>query len=534
MRRRSGLVGAAVLAMIGPPLVGAEAASAAPAVELAASRMARVGLVDERFQSYNVEMVEVTGGRFWKPYASAAAGPPASAAPAPPPAGTPAGLPPDLFEYRPPIDLGNARLRLLAKALGPAYVRVSGTWANSVYFAESEAAPSAPPSGFNAVLTRPQWKGVVEFAKATDAAIMTSFATSAGTRDAAGVWTPGQARRVLEYTKSLGGRIAAAELMNEPNFASIGGVPDGYDAAAYGRDVRVFLAFVKKTAPDLLVLGPGSVGETASGGLGSDRIRTLKTRDLLAAAGTGVDAFSYHHYGTASRRCIPPGAPGGTSSDEALTEGWLSRPDATLAFYRSLRDEFEPGQPIWLTETADAACGGNPWSASFIDTFRYLDQMGRLARQDVRVIAHNTLVASDYGLLEERGLTPKPAYWGALLWRRLMGTTVLDPGVAAPDGLHAYAHCLRGRKGGVAVLLLNTDRTSARSVTLAGAAERYTLSAADLVGHRVDLNGRELKLGPNDALPSLVGQAVPSGPLRLEPATLTFLAFPDAANPACR
>jgi hypothetical protein len=23
---------------------------------------------DERFQSYNVEMVEVTGGRFWKPY----------------------------------------------------------------------------------------------------------------------------------------------------------------------------------------------------------------------------------------------------------------------------------------------------------------------------------------------------------------------------------------------------------------------------------------------------------------------------------
>ena len=30
--------------------------------------MARIGAVDERFQSYNVEMVEVTGGRFWKPY----------------------------------------------------------------------------------------------------------------------------------------------------------------------------------------------------------------------------------------------------------------------------------------------------------------------------------------------------------------------------------------------------------------------------------------------------------------------------------
>jgi hypothetical protein len=150
------------------------------------------------------------------------------------------------------------------------------------------------------------------------------------------------------------------------------------------------------------------------------------------------------------------------------------------------------------------------------------------------VIAHNTLVASDYGLLEERDHAPKPAYWGALLWRRLMGTTVLDPGVGVRDGLHAYAHCLRGRPGGVAVLLLNTDRTSSLSMTLTGAAERHTLSASDLVGHRVDLNGVELKLGANDAFPPLAGTPVPAGPLSLAPATITFLAFPGAANPACR
>jgi hypothetical protein len=29
--------------------------------------MTLVGTVDERFQSYNIEMVEVIGGRFWKP-----------------------------------------------------------------------------------------------------------------------------------------------------------------------------------------------------------------------------------------------------------------------------------------------------------------------------------------------------------------------------------------------------------------------------------------------------------------------------------
>jgi hypothetical protein len=81
------------------------------------TNMTRVGTVDERFQSYNIEMVEVTGGRFWKPYG-----------PEPAAAGT------DLYAYRPPIDLNNIKLRKLATALAPAYLRVSGTWANSTYF----------------------------------------------------------------------------------------------------------------------------------------------------------------------------------------------------------------------------------------------------------------------------------------------------------------------------------------------------------------------------------------------------------------
>ena len=46
--------------------------SAAGSGESAASinpaSIPRIGTVEERFQSYNVEMLEVTGGRFWKPY----------------------------------------------------------------------------------------------------------------------------------------------------------------------------------------------------------------------------------------------------------------------------------------------------------------------------------------------------------------------------------------------------------------------------------------------------------------------------------
>jgi hypothetical protein len=64
---------------------------------------------------------------------------------------------------------------------------------------------------------------------------------------------------------------------------------------------------------------------------------------------------------------------------------------------RDLRDKFEPGKPIWLTETAEAACGGNPWAATFLETFRYLDQPGRMAKRGVQVHTHNTLASSEYG-----------------------------------------------------------------------------------------------------------------------------------------
>jgi hypothetical protein len=415
-------------------------------------------------------------------------------------------------------------------------VRVSGTWANTTYFPTSERAPASPPPGFNGVLSHQQWKSVIDFAKAVDARIVTSFATSVGTRDAHGVWTPEQARRFVAYTESIGGRIAAAEYMNEPTLAAMGGAPAGYDAAAYGRDFKRFHAFARTAAPDMLILGPGSVGETTGDwGVSYGIAGMLATRDMLAASQPArVDAFSYHHYGASSRRCAGAGMMQTTPAD-ALSEQWLARTDQTLAFYRTLRDEFEPGTPFWLTEVADAACGGNPWAATYLDTFRYLDQLGRLAKQQVRVVAHNTLVASDYGLLDDKTLAPKPNYWAALLWRRLMGATVLESGVPIRAGLHLYAHCLRGKPGGVALLAINTDTTTPRTLRVPTAAQRYTLSSSSgLQSRSVRLDGAELALGSNDALPAIVGTPAPAGDVSLAPATITFLAMPAAANDACR
>ena len=159
---QSSAIVAVVLVLASVPLeVRAQAVSVDPA------KMPRIGTVDERFASYNIEMAEVTGGNFWKPYHSQGSTE-AQATQSPQSASTPAGMDPNMYQYRPPIDLTNSRLRKLAAALGPTYVRVSGTWANSVYFANSANPLEKAPPGYSGVLTRKEWKGVIDFVRAVN------------------------------------------------------------------------------------------------------------------------------------------------------------------------------------------------------------------------------------------------------------------------------------------------------------------------------------------------------------------------------
>lgn len=483
---------------------------------IAPARMPKVGTVDPRFVSYNIEMVEVTGGRFWKPYSADAGKAVAQKA------NQNAGLDPNLFQYRAPIDLSNSRLRNLAKGLGPTYLRVSGSWANRTYFQDDDHQPlKQAPGGFDDVLTRAEWKGVIEFAHAVGAQIVTSFAISGGTRGPDGVWTPTQAKAFLDYTKAQDGRIVAAEFMNEPNLAARQGAPAGYDAAAFAKDMKVFRPFLRSESPDTLLLGPGATGKGTF------------SEEILKLTGPVFDVLSYHFYGALSRRCTAIGRGRGITLDQALSPEWLDRTNQDEAFYAAQRDTYLPEKPLWLTETAEAACGGDPFAAQFADTFRFVNQLGALARKGVQVVMHNTLAASDYGLLDEKTLEPRPNYWAAVLWNRTMGTTVLDAGAPNEIAVRLYAHCMKARPGGVTIVALNTDSEEhALQVPLSG--ERFTLTAPALTSTALLLNGRTLKTIADGSVPSENGNRFKAGIVRLPAHSVTFLTIPSADNDSCK
>jgi hypothetical protein len=444
-------------------------------------------------------------------------------------------MPGSIFEYRQPIDLANPKLRRLAAALAPAYVRVSGTWRNSTFFQDNDQPVlKEVPDGYKGIMTRAQWKGVIDFSKSVDAQVVASVATSQGARDAESVWTSTQAKAFFDYTKAIGGKIVATEFMNEPTFAAVGGAPVGYNAGAFAKDIKLFNEFLRRESPGTLFLGPGSIGEGAPMIEGAPSPKVISTEEMLKGTGPFFDAFSYHFYSTISRRCTGPMGPNvGVNADRALGLPFLEKQLTVERFYSALRDQYLPGKPIWNTETGEAGCGGDPWASTFTDTFRFMDQLGALAQKSVHTVIVNTLASSDYGMLDEETLEPRPDYWAALLWKRTMGTRVLDPGPAPVPSTRIYAQCMKGSKGGVTLLVLNLSRTDAQTLQFPQGGKRFTLSANDMLSHAVSLNGTALKAASDGSVPSLEGRSFKAGALTLAPVTISFLELPAARNAAC-
>lgn len=467
-------------------------------VDLGLSRSEPIAKVDPRYSSYNVEMVTVTGGEFWAPYDAAEA-----------------------KADRPPLDLASPRLRNLAKALGPAYIRVSGTWANSVYF-DPDGTPDEPvPDGFSTVLTGAQWKGVGAFADAVDGEIITSFPSSPGAFDADGKWKPDEAVKRIAFSRANHIPLVGAELFNESNLPVA--LPQGYTAAEFARDFSTLAGVVDDSAQDLELVGPSITNDIDPMILKP----SIKGSDITELVGSDLDVFSYHFYPKGSQRCGGKGTPA-----TGLEASYLDKIDKTHAYYRKLRDTDAPGAPIWVTETAQAACGGDPWSSEFVDVIRLVDTFGKLADGDGNAVFHNTLVGSDYAYLSEDGFATHPIYWAAVLWHRLMGPTVLAPSASGSPEIRVHAQCTPDGDGAT-YAVINTSATKSQTVTgTSDKATTYQLTGESLDSPDVKLNGTRLVAAEDGTLPAMQGKSV-RGAITVPPASVTFVVDPTPV-PACR
>lgn len=489
--------------------------------------------VDERLMSYNVEMTEVTGGTFWKQYT-----PEQIAGTEEFPGASSLAELGKLMQVYPPVDLYNEKLRALAKEFGPVWVRVSGTWASKTYYDFDGTTGGKAPEGYQSVLTKDQWIGVLEFVKAVGGKLLISVANCAGLHRADEPWNPSEAEKLFSLSRDYGVPIDAAEFMNEPNMLMLSGAPEGYTAADYARDQDLFFAWVREHYPDTVLVGPcntgGSNEDDALGAMGKDNgekkgggIADLMGNvasldDLMRGTKEPLDQYSYHYYNGISER-LASAMPGAHwDALMAHTEAYLAVAGQSARANVPGRDKYCPGGQMWVTESGDAGGGGDTWASTYLDVFRTLNELGEFATITDGIIFHNTLTSSDYGFLDHATHDPRPNYFAVLLWNRLMGTTVYDSGEALREGAHVYAHSRRDGKPGTAYLVINNSLTDATEVELPCDADRYTLSADTLRSPVMRLNGRELVLEGEHGLPDLSPVRENAGTVRLAPATATF------------
>jgi heparanase len=439
------------------------------------------------------------------------------------------------------LDLSRPQLRTLTQALAPAYLRVGGTEADHIYYGVTADAQDPPPP-FELYMTQAHWDSLLEFIDSVGLDLYFTLNAGPGTRDANGAWTPDNALRLLQYASAEDNEVAVWELGNEVNvYRFVHGKEHRVTGEQVAQDVRRLKHTLRRYFTSAQVVAPAAfilpgVGEPLED---DDGVLDDFTRWGLQ----DTDAITWHFYPQQSRRCWS--ASRRAKLTLLLEPRYLDEVGRWSDHITELRDRGRKQVPLWLGETGNAQCGGEPGvSDRYVSGLWWLDQLGLMAKAGQKVVVRQTLVGSHYGLIDEETLAPRPDYYNTLLWKRLMGVQPLslDRQGRAPR-LRAYAHCTPASwgapPGAVTLLVLNLSQEQEGVVQLIGwhtpHATVHRFSAPSLGSATLLMDGQPVTLaalqkawpGPGAPLKN------PSGELRVAPVSYSFLLLPEAAVSAC-
>jgi len=489
-------------------------------VKLTVDAGALAATVDPRFLSVAVDTAQVVGGLFWDPAGSASL----------------------VGSVRVPVyDFSRPRLRKLAAALAPFYLRIGGSTADDVYYDLGDEPTTEPPEGYEWVLTRAMVDAVIDFARELGAEVLFTLNAGPGPRDEDLVWQADNARELVRYVAGLADTpLTIWELGNEPN---------GYlllhqmlvTEAIYAADVQAARQLLADEHPGARLAAPSCAFWPKVGDF------TDFYAGFMPLGGAQLDLVTWHYYPQQSIRCQLRTRP--ASPETAVAPQTLAEVDSWADKIDELQASHAPQAEVWLGETGNAQCGGEPGvSDAFAGSLWWLDQLGRMARRGHKVVVRQTLSGSNYGLLDDETLDPTPDFWASVLHKRLLGARVLDVGftfsgtAAADERLGVYAHCTAAAAdasaGAVSLLLLNLDLEHPLRVQLGdalrGARTVYQVTATGLEATEVSLNGTALAAAADGSLPQLTGEPRHGEAIDLPPASYAFVVIDAPAFGLCR
>ncbi|KAL6505644.1 hypothetical protein OROHE_023023 [Orobanche hederae] len=341
-------------------------------------------------------------------------------------------------------------------------------------------------------------------------------------------------RRKSRYINNpmVGYKIDSYEFGNELCGEGVGA---RVGALQYGKDVTVlknlteglYPADNSTTRPKLL--GPG-------GFYGSRWFNIF----LNTSGREVVDGLTHHLYSLGSGN--DP-----TIIDKVQDPEFLDQVHSTYTNISNSIKLFGPWTSAWVSEAGGAYTSGSKnISRSFADGFWYLDQLGIAASYGTKVFCRQTLIGGNYGLLDTTTFIPKPDYYGALLWHRLMGKKVLTASHKGSKYLRVYSHCSKNTTG-ITVLMINmSNSTRFEATVVVGDSQPYTDAnhkreeyhltpkEGNILSDVVLLNGTPLNLTESSDIPALNPKQIdPKSPIIVAPNSIVFATLKDVPAAAC-
>ncbi|XP_044029524.1 heparanase isoform X2 [Siniperca chuatsi] len=207
-----------------------------------------------------------------------------------------------------------------------------------------------------------------------------------------------------------------------------------------------------------------------------------------------------------------------------------------------------PGKAVWLGETSSAYGGGAVGlSDTFVAGFMWLDKLGLAARLGLDVVMRQVFIGSGSYHLVDENLDPLPDYWLSVLYKRLVGPEVLKieafSSFARSKRVRLYLHCSNKKSyssGAVTLISMNLSKKPARisvpALVSSSTVEAFVLQSGEegLYSRSVKLNGEVLKMVDDKTLPALKGSRLPPAErLQLPAYSLAFFVLADARAAAC-
>ena len=455
------------------------------------------------------------------------------------------------------LDYDDPILLKLASRFGGSTFRVGGTEADLLYYNISGSS-SSPPWAPDHIVNRNDtldvrvWDRLYNFSRAADLKLLYDL-NAMGSRRTDNTWDSTNAEQLLAHIKSAGyhtqGVLAGFQFGNEPFLDGWMKTTHKVSGLQLAKDLRALhgLIAAHNLSSALPVLQGPDEACVGSTDYWKNKVSCIPDQahfaEFVPGASTVASSLSFHFYRfSGSGGCK-------LSAEDLIDVDKLGDYSAISVYMNAAKDLGHGDVPMVLSETSAVSCGGcKGVSDTFVHSLWFVDLLGRaVSKYRLHQLYRQALFGPDaYALVQTangRFARVTPDYFAALLWSRLVGSTIL--GVTGGGGnLRLHAACSRTTAGGVAVVYANWAPTPV-NVTLSADASgsvysgwreefHLTPTTGGLSSHDVSLNGGGALGVESDLTPQLVRPTVGNhGVVTLAGYSLGFIVLLNASALAC-